>query len=321
MHQESLPITRAEFESLAIFNQVAFESLAGYLLGREVIQAKPGDILISPDIKVRRLLILLEGVLEVHLESAEGLLVRTIEAGGCVGEMSVFDNTDPSAWVVARDPSRILEIGAYTAIAMLNASHDLCLNMLHVLSQRVRYNSSVMTADKHHIRRIEEHASVDSLTGLHNRRWMETMYPREIQRCNSGNVAMCALMLDVDHFKNVNDTYGHLAGDQVLVSIAKSLTDSLRPTDMLVRYGGEEFAILLPGTSVENSLRVSDRIRRAVEKTPVKIGSSSDIQITISIGLAIRVPDDSMEDILSRADRALYAAKESGRNRICIEGE
>ena len=316
---ETLPISRAEFQRQDIFRNVAFESLAGYLLGCKTIFPEPGTLLIDPDKPRRRLLVLLDGLLEVHVESQGGMYIDHIQPGHCAGEMSIFDNIKPSAKVFAKENCKILIIDGDTALAMLNASHDLCLNFLQLLSRRLRNNNKVVCEEEYHIRCIEENAKVDSLTGLHNRRWLEEMYPRELNRSNAGNLHLSAFMLDIDHFKNINDTYGHLVGDQVLIAVAKAILQSLRPTDMPVRYGGEEFTIFLPGTNIENAKIVGERLRASVESMKIPLLDKKDfISVTISVGFTERKDGDSVETIIKRADDALYHAKESGRNRVCL---
>lgn len=315
---ETLPISRADFLRLDIFNNVSFESLAGYLLGCKTIIAEPNALLINPDRPVRRLIIVLDGQLEVRVNSQGGSFVDTINAGHCAGEMSIFDNIKPSASVYAKVRSRLLIIEPDIALAMINASHDLCLNFLHMLSQRIRSNSEAICKEDYHVRCIEENAKVDSLTGLHNRRWLEEMYTREINRSNAGNFKLCAFMLDIDHFKNVNDTYGHLAGDQVLIAVSKAITQCLRPSDMPVRYGGEEITVFLPGTSSENAKVIAERLRKCVERTQIALSSGKIIQVTVSIGFTERIESDSVKSIIDRADQALYHAKENGRNCVCM---
>lgn len=315
---ETLPITRTEFSTLEIFKNVSFESLAGYLLGCKTLFAQPGDLLIDPEHPIRRLIVVLDGMLEVRLQSQGGNFSDTISPGHCAGEMSIFDNIKPSASVYAKEPSHLLIIDATTALAMIHASHDLCLNFLHILSQRIRNNNRVVCEEEYHIRCIEESSKVDALTGLHNRRWLEEMYSREMSRSNSGNFSLSAFMLDIDHFKNVNDTYGHLAGDQVLMSVAQAIVHSLRPSDMPVRYGGEEFTVFLPGTSTDNAKIIAERMRRNIERMQIVLPSSEVIQVTVSIGFTERLENDSVRSIIERADQALYHAKENGRNRVCM---
>ena len=315
---ETLPISRAEFEHLGVFKNVTFESIAGYLLGCKTIIVEPGTLLIDPDQPKRRLLILIEGLMEVKMHSQGGNFSDIIFPGQCAGEMSVFDNIKPSAHVYAKEKSKILVIEAGTALAMLNASHDLCLNFLQILSNRLRNNNRVVCEEEYHIRCIEENAKADSLTGLHNRRWLEETYTREIKRSNEGDFHLSAFMIDIDHFKNINDTYGHLAGDQVLIAVSKSITQCLRPSDMPVRYGGEEFSVFLPNTTIENAKFIAERLRSSVEKMQIALSTGEVISVTVSIGFTERQKGDSVETIIKRADDALYYAKESGRNRVCL---
>lgn len=263
--------------------------------------------------------VVLSGTLEVRLETTDGHCVGTLEKGDCAGEMSVFDNSDPSAWVVSRNQVRVLPIAKNTALAMMHASHDLCLNLLHILAQRLRINNRNMNADKHHIRRVEETAMVDALTGLHNRRWMQDMFKRELERSHIGNQPLTCLLMDIDHFKKVNDEHGHLAGDTVLAVIAQVTTLALRPTDMVVRYGGEEIIVLLPNTRLEDGIRVAERIRQSVECRAIDLPESGYLRVTISIGVSERQSADTLTQLIDRADKALYQAKNSGRNRIEAE--
>jgi diguanylate cyclase (GGDEF)-like protein len=176
----------------------------------------------------------------------------------------------------------------------------------------------------HHIRCIEENAKIDPMTGLHNRRWLEDMYTREMHRSNVGNFKLVAFMLDIDYFKQVNDTHGHLAGDLVLISVAQTLIRSLRPSDMPVRYGGEEFSIFLPGATDEHARIVANRIRSNIENMSVTLTDGTILQVTVSIGYAERIDNDTVESLIERADKALYYAKEHGRNCVsknCGDGK
>lgn len=315
---ETLPISRSEFLALEIFKNVSFESIAGYLLSCKTISVEPNEILINPSNAERRLIILLEGKLGVRLEAQGGSYGDDINPGDCAGEMSIFDNVKPSATVFAIEKSRLLIIPPDIALAMINASHDLCLNFLHLLSQRIRKSNKVVCEDQFHIQCIEEKSKVDALTGLHNRHWLEEMYEREMQRSNAGHFDLCTFMLDIDHFKHVNDTYGHLAGDQVLRAVAQELSCSLRPSDMPVRYGGEEFTVFLPGTTMENAMMIAERIRSNIEKMKIALMTGQMLQVTISLGITMRVDGDSVQSIIDRADSALYTAKNSGRNQISV---
>jgi diguanylate cyclase (GGDEF)-like protein len=169
-------------------------------------------------------------------------------------------------------------------------------------------------------RRLSEASTRDSLTGLYNRWFVLEKIDSEINRALRHGAPMSLLMLDIDHFKRINDTWGHPAGDQVLQSIGRLLRESCRVYDVPGRYGGEEFCIVLPETKPVNTTVVAERIRRRLEETALACGDGS-VVVTASMGIA-GMEQDSQGDVLSpaalieRADRALYAAKSRGRNRV-----
>ena len=164
-------------------------------------------------------------------------------------------------------------------------------------------------------------SSRDALTGLANRRQFELTITREIDRVARAGEPALVLMADIDHFKRVNDTYGHPAGDQVLKVVAAALQDCVRPMDTVARYGGEEFAIILPNCPTAFGLTVAERIRAKVERRPVNVAPGVDVQVTISIGgaFAPQWVRSSAALWVERADRQLYLAKTEGRNRVCLE--
>jgi diguanylate cyclase (GGDEF)-like protein len=157
----------------------------------------------------------------------------------------------------------------------------------------------------------------DPLTGLNNRTSMEKNLPREIDLANRHEQPMALMVMDLDGFKQVNDSCGHDAGDQVLQRVGQVMTDALRNTDLLYRYGGDEFVAGLPQTDISGAMDVSERIRSGVEKLDMSADNISS-QIFVSLGLTMVRPGDSYLYSFKRADRALYHAKHSGRNRIVI---
>ena len=159
-------------------------------------------------------------------------------------------------------------------------------------------------------------ASTDSLTGLPNRRYFIETANREVERVRRFGASAAVVMIDLDRFKLVNDTYGHVMGDQALSSFAQASQKCLRPTDLLARLGGEEFVVLLPGASAESGLGVAEKLRHSLSETIIKSGEMS-IHVTSSSGVTeILRGDRSISDALGRADLALYAAKRAGRNRV-----
>lgn len=167
--------------------------------------------------------------------------------------------------------------------------------------------------------RLEQLAQTDPLTQLLNRRALTERITAEMERALRYDSTLALLMIDLDHFKKVNDTYGHLVGDDVLRDVAQLLGETIRGTDIVARYGGEEFLVLLPETDDEGAERFAERIRAAVEQHPFVAGKTSGtLSMTTSVGVAVfpAARIESVEDLFARADAALYRAKADGRNRV-----
>lgn len=166
-------------------------------------------------------------------------------------------------------------------------------------------------------------ALTDPLTGLANRRAFDQIMSAAMERANTDHQPLTVLMVDIDHFKKVNDTHGHLVGDQALRFVANVLVESVRGDDVVSRYGGEEFAIILIGTSMEGAKLVAEKIRVRVADRPlmrVRTGISIG-RITVSIGAALYKNGETVEQFVDRADHALYAAKQQGRDRVIVSLE
>ena len=164
-------------------------------------------------------------------------------------------------------------------------------------------------------------SSRDPLTGLANRRQFELALAREVDRVARAGEPALVLMLDIDRFKSVNDTHGHAAGDAVIQCVAASLVECVRPMDTVARFGGEEFAVILPNCSPAFGQAVAERIRRKVETCPIAVTARTQLSITISIGgaYAPQWVRSSASLWIERADQQLYRAKTEGRNRACLE--
>jgi diguanylate cyclase (GGDEF)-like protein len=164
---------------------------------------------------------------------------------------------------------------------------------------------------------LQAESTTDPLTGVGNRRWLDAELKQRMAQLRRQNAPFSALLLDIDHFKSVNDSLGHDAGDAILVGVAKELRTMLRDMDVLCRIGGEEFVVVLPGTESEAASLACERLRKAIEGAKFQFNDKV-IPVTISIGLTTAIPSDTQESLLKRADEALYAAKRSGRNRCFI---
>ncbi|TSE23458.1 Response regulator PleD [Tepidimonas sediminis] len=162
----------------------------------------------------------------------------------------------------------------------------------------------------------------DALTGLPNRRAFEARARQELDRASRAGETPLLLLVDLDHFKMVNDRHGHAAGDAVLRTVAQALQRSVRPMDTVARLGGEEFAVLLPHVSPPRAAALAERVRAAVAAEPVTLPDGRLLPVTASVGGALAPPwvRTNLEHWLERADRQLYAAKAGGRNRVSLEG-
>lgn len=170
---------------------------------------------------------------------------------------------------------------------------------------------------------VLQHATLDALTGLNNRRQFEARLNQEVATAKRQQKPLCAMMIDVDFFKKVNDTYGHVVGDLVLKNVANVIRLGLREYDIASRYGGEEFSILLPYTKIEEAYVVAQRLRQAVEKTIIDVPgedgeAGTQIKVTISIGVYEFKGEDTAQKLYENADKALYQAKTNGRNRVIV---
>lgn len=160
----------------------------------------------------------------------------------------------------------------------------------------------------------------DHMTQLYNRRYFSVISDKILDLAMRSGKSLSVMMLDIDKFKNVNDTYGHHIGDKVIIALADVLQTSSRKSDVVCRFGGEEFLFLLPDTAVDGAYILAEKIRQRVEEMEIEIEDKKIIKYTVSIGIsAVKVREDrALETSIQRADGALYEAKESGRNRVCI---
>jgi diguanylate cyclase (GGDEF)-like protein len=243
--------------------------------------------------------------------------VAHLEAGQTVGELSVIDDSPVSAHVRAVETTRLLSVDEHTFWRLVSASHEFAINLLFLLAKRMRKNNASLAESARLRRQFERDATVDALTGLRNRRWLDQTMGRMAARFTRSHSAVSAILLDVDHFKKFNDSFGHAAGDHVLRFVAQTLSSCLRPTDVSARFGGEEFVVLMPDTDLKGAVVAAERVRRAIaEAHHLAFDGKMLGSVTVSIGVASLEGHDGAAPWLRTADAALYRAKERGRNRV-----
>jgi len=306
---------RSLLQGIALFRGIDGDGIADLLPQCGRIDINAGEVLLSPQRENHCVYIVLSGRLTVHLGALDAPKIADLGPGQCAGEMSLIEDKDPSAFVVATENSHLMVISHTLLWRLVDRSHTFCKNLLVVLSERVRSDNEYIASSLGVLRQAERNAHTDALTGLGNRHWMRTMFEREVTRTMHANKALCLMMIDVDNFKLFNDRYGHVAGDRVLVAVAEALREYLRPTDLVARFGGDEFAVLLPDLQLKQARQTAERIRQQVAGLSP---SSLATAVTISIGLASRTADDDVATLVQRADEAMYDAKQGGRNRVAV---
>ena len=219
--------------------------------------------------------------------------------------------------VDAEDRQRLvkaLELGASDIVTVPVDPEELAVRTVTQV-RRKRYAEFL----RERLERNLEAAVTDVLTGLHNRRYMASQLSSMVARANHGGDSIAVLILDLDHFKAINDSFGHDAGDEVLREFAVRVATNVRAVDLPCRLGGEEFVVVMPGTSLEDAQRIAERIRRDVSQVPFRIASTGEqLNVTVSVGVAASVEGDTPESLLKRADQGVYEAKKLGRDKVAV---
>ncbi len=232
--------------------------------------------------------------------------LRSLEKSRQIPILMIVDPDDQTKLMKA------LEIGVNDYL-MRPVDRQELMARINTQLKRFRYTEQLRSSVKATI----ELAVTDSLTGLYNRRYLETHLSQLIEHSMNRGKALSVISIDVDYFKAINDTFGHDSGDEVLKELANRIRQLTRSIDLNCRVGGEEFILVLPGTDNVSAERIAERLRRAVAGKSFPNANGAPIQVTISAGLSsLKGPDDSLASLLKRADVALYQAKSEGRNRI-----
>lgn len=243
----------------------------------------------------------------------------------------VISRTAPAAVVLARLPAQVqLSFFIYVYV-MMGAVSIICTVSSYSVERAVAEADRTQElaaahaalelahADlAHAYAKLEELATIDPVTGLLNHRAMTARLATEVARVHRTGTPLAVIFADLDHFKHVNDTWGHHVGDHVLAHLAHLLRDHVRAVDIVARYGGEEFVLILPDHDHAQGVRAAERLRRLVAETPLVFAETVQLDVTISIGVAVFPADGAeIDDVLIAADAAMYRAKHGGRNRVC----
>ena len=187
------------------------------------------------------------------------------------------------------------------------------------IGQKLEESTKEIEALRKNLEQVTNASQRDFLTGVYNRRTFEQLFDEQLLVSREQKAELSLLMLDIDHFKRFNDKFGHLLGDEVLKTVAHALTNTLKGRDIVARFGGEEFIIMLPETPIEGAVRVAEMIRSTIASKELKQRNTGENYgtITVSIGVSrLRLDSDTLPTLIKRADDALYRAKRDGRNRV-----
>ena len=244
-------------------------------------------------------------------------------------QLGAHGGSEFGAWYEDRRHNPPLDQPAFETLVAL---HEALLNHLALLAERAWKSDKVpveeydallekVSAFRDQAQRLAKAfqaaiSDIDPLTGAQTRQVMQRDLKREVVRARRSGSPACIALADIDHFKAINDTYGHGVGDQVLAAVSTALIDNLRPYDSVYRYGGEEFLICLPDTGPEEARRVLERVRVRIAKEEFATDDGRTVALTVSFGLTLLNPRRPIPELVKRADKALYTAKDEGRNRV-----
>ncbi|HOI73900.1 MAG TPA: GGDEF domain-containing protein [Syntrophales bacterium] len=309
-------IPREDLERIRLFRYVNLDSIMGLLESCSLRTLQEGEILIQPGRTNAEVYLILSGKVRIHLETMDSDPITVLGVGESVGEMSVLDGKQTSAYAVANEICQLLVMDEDILWSLVHSSHAAACNLLLILTCRLRNTDHVMARNSRLDEVYQLYGSVDALTGIHNRHWIDNALDRLCTRCDKGGIPLTVFMIDIDHFKSLNDHYGHLYGDRILHSVARLLSGHLRPSEPIGRYGGDEFVIVVPHIDESEADWIAERLCQSMREAPPLTLEGRELpHPTISVGVATKKTGQTARELLEGADQALYRAKSKGRDQ------
>ncbi|MBM5800850.1 MAG: GGDEF domain-containing protein [Cyanobacteria bacterium K_DeepCast_35m_m2_023] len=280
--------------------------------------ASPGEVILPANQANSEAFIVLAGELAVKLDRESDTVTAQLGVGELVGEVSALTGNPTSAWVLANSACELLVLERNNLLQLAEGSHHFAFRTLKTVCGRLYSSNQSAQNSAAESREFQHKAFFDPLTGLKNRAWLNQNLGAMLEAQQQSDSGLHFFMVDIDHFKRFNDTWGHAVGDQVLIEVGRALQTAVRPGDHVVRLGGEEILVIADHLmATDAAWSVGERLRQAVAERRVSTDNHDEpLQVTISIGAARYASGETHALTLERADQALYRAKQAGRNRV-----
>jgi diguanylate cyclase (GGDEF)-like protein len=312
------PEVLVQLQRSRLFRNFDLKSLEADLVSCQILTLPKDAVLLQPGVLNTSLYFVISGEFIVTFDPLAVDVVATLRPSDCIGEVSFLDHNPPTTYVIAAVNSRVLVCPEAHMWKMLKRETEFPFNMLELLVERFREKNELLKTGLARVRHFQVRSEIDALTGIYNRSWCDEVFPHQMDLCERLGQPVCVAMLDMDHFKQVNDHYGHPAGDAVLRKAATLIRDQLRVTDLTARYGGEEFIVMLPATPSHEVMDKLNAVREHIQNTPFELPDGRSIQCTVSIGVVAWRAGLDLHALVSLADEALYQAKHQGRNQVVL---
>lgn len=304
-------VNRSMLGRLKLFEQADVESIEGLMADCPVRELVAKQVVLSAGDRAHAMYLILTGRLRITAPGADDTV---IEAGGSFGELALLEQKPIAGTVTADTLTQVVVLDETRVWALVRASHAFAGNLLGAVGARLR--GAPVTAPRTGTG-YRRNATLDVLTGLYNRRGLEDMLRRQIMRSSMNQQSLAVLLIDVDHFHRFNEEFGYAAGDQALHAIGQTLVNNVRPTDLVARYAGQQFAVVLPESDLNGARIVAERIQHAVSESVVMMADESILPpLTVSIGMAALAQFATADELLTQARAALTAAHASGHDTV-----
>jgi diguanylate cyclase (GGDEF)-like protein len=307
--------SRRDLAQIGLLKGAHQEGIMPLLRNCPVLLMANGDVLLSAGESCDAVYMVLSGRLRMQ-DPSGAVSDILVDAGDTLGELSLIQNAIIASTVSAIEPTRVVVIERKVAWALIGVSHQIARNWLALLAARSRV-SGVIAGSEELKTTHGGHATLDEVTGLHNRRWLESMLPRQMTRSAANHEPLSLLLVEIDNFDGYTRRLGPNVGDHACHAVAQQLVECVRPTDLVASYGPAQFAVVLPDSDAANTCQVGERLRHAISK--LTVGASDDgnrSPITVSVGVtACRATSDA-RSFLATGEAALKMARISGGDRV-----